>query len=173
MEKIDFTNYSDDELRIIYNEEYIPWTKTGILHNGELRNIFNELHQSGDTFALITTEKTFINECAWRFVNSVKKKASYSPPPTVIKSTKELTPREIIRDRVYEIIIDHLGCDENEVTEDANLRNDLGADSLDHIEIMMKIEHEFNITIPDDQADKARTVKDAVDITYQTINSKN
>jgi acyl carrier protein len=106
-----------------------------------------------------------------RELEDKKKKTTYSPPVKK-KIIKESVPREIIGKRVYEIIIDHLGCDENEVTDDASLQNDLGADSLDHIEIMMKIEHEFNVPIPDEDADNVVTVKDAVDVLYQVINEK-
>ena len=56
-----------------------------------------------------------------------------------------------IATRVKEIIIDKLGVDESEVTPEASFKNDLGADSLDIVELIMKFEKEFNIGIPDDQ----------------------
>lgn len=64
--------------------------------------------------------------------------------------------------RVKAIIVDKLGVDETEVTPEASFTNDLGADSLDTVELIMEFEKEFNITIPDDQAEKIATVGDAV-----------
>jgi len=63
---------------------------------------------------------------------------------------------------VKAIIVDKLGVDENEVTSEASFTNDLGADSLDTVELIMEFEKEFNIAIPDDQAEKIATVGDAV-----------
>ena len=62
-----------------------------------------------------------------------------------------------IQNRVKAIIVDKLGVDESEVKP-----NDLGADSLDTVELIMELEKEFNITIPDDQAEKIATVGDAI-----------
>ncbi|MCF6239829.1 MAG: acyl carrier protein [Bacteroidales bacterium] len=67
-----------------------------------------------------------------------------------------------IASRVKAIIVDKLGVDENEVTESASFTNDLGADSLDTVELIMEFEKEFNIAIPDDQAETIATVGDAV-----------
>ena len=64
--------------------------------------------------------------------------------------------------RVKAIIVDKLGVEESEVTDDASFTNDLGADSLDTVELIMEFEKEFNISIPDDQAEKIETVGDAV-----------
>ena len=64
--------------------------------------------------------------------------------------------------RVVAIIVDKLGVDEAEVTAEASFTNDLGADSLDTVELIMEFEKEFNIAIPDDQAEKIATVGDAV-----------
>jgi acyl carrier protein len=75
-----------------------------------------------------------------------------------------------IATRVKNIIVDKLGVDENEVTPEASFTNDLGADSLDTVELIMEFEKEFNIAIPDDQAEKIGTVGDAV--TYIENNSK-
>lgn len=72
--------------------------------------------------------------------------------------------------RVKAIIIDKLGVDENEVTPEASFTNDLGADSLDTVELIMEFEKEFNIAIPDDQAEKIGTVGEAV--TYIEENTK-
>lgn len=67
-----------------------------------------------------------------------------------------------ISSRVNAIIVDKLGVDENEVTPEASFTNDLGADSLDTVELIMEFEKEFNIAIPDDQAEKIGTVGDAI-----------
>ncbi|MDE6460229.1 MAG: acyl carrier protein, partial [Paramuribaculum sp.] len=62
--------------------------------------------------------------------------------------------------RVKAIIVDKLGVDENEVTETANFTQDLGADSLDTVELIMEFEKEFGSTIPDEEAQKIATVAD-------------
>lgn len=67
-----------------------------------------------------------------------------------------------IASRVKAIIVDKLGVDESEVTETAEFTKDLGADSLDTVELIMDFEKEFGITIPDDQAEKIATVGDAI-----------
>jgi len=75
-----------------------------------------------------------------------------------------------ISTRVKAIIVDKLGVDEKEVTPEASFTNDLGADSLDTVELIMEFEKEFNIAIPDDQAEKISTVGDA--IAYIETNNK-
>lgn len=67
-----------------------------------------------------------------------------------------------IADRVKKIVIEHLGVDEAKVTETSSFIDDLGADSLDTVELVMAFEEEFNIEIPDDAAEKIQTVGDAV-----------
>ena len=67
-----------------------------------------------------------------------------------------------IASRVKAIIVDKLGVEESEVTTEASFTNDLGADSLDTVELIMEFEKEFGISIPDDQAEKIGTVGDAV-----------
>ena len=64
--------------------------------------------------------------------------------------------------RVKAIIVDKLSVNESEVTNEASFTNDLGADSLDTVELIMEFEKEFGISIPDDQAEKISTVGDAV-----------
>jgi acyl carrier protein len=75
-----------------------------------------------------------------------------------------------IAGKVKAIIVDKLGVDESEVTPEASFTNDLGADSLDTVELIMEFEKEFDMAIPDDQAEKIGTVGDA--ITYIEQNSK-
>jgi acyl carrier protein len=68
-----------------------------------------------------------------------------------------------IADKVKEIIVNKLGVDESEVVRDANFTNDLGADSLDTVELIMEFEKEFNVTIPDEKAEHIQTVGQAID----------
>ena len=68
-----------------------------------------------------------------------------------------------VDDKVKEIIIEQLGVDSGEVTNDASFINDLGADSLDTVELVMALEEEFDIEIPDEEAEKLQTVGQAVD----------
>ena len=67
-----------------------------------------------------------------------------------------------IEAKVKDIIVDKLGVDEADVKPEASFTNDLGADSLDTVELIMEFEKSFNITIPDDQAEKITTVGDAI-----------
>ena len=66
-------------------------------------------------------------------------------------------------EKVKEIIVDSLSCDEDAVTLEANLKEDLDADSLDAVELIMAVEEEFDIEIPDDTAAEIKTVQDIVD----------
>ena len=75
-----------------------------------------------------------------------------------------------IESKVKAIIVDKLGVDEAEVVATASFTNDLGADSLDTVELIMEFEKEFGINIPDDQAEKMTTVGDA--ISYIEANAK-
>lgn len=67
-----------------------------------------------------------------------------------------------IATRVTKIIVDKLGVDESEVTPEASFTNDLGADSLDTVELIMELEKEFDINIPDEQAENIQTVGQAI-----------
>jgi acyl carrier protein len=67
-----------------------------------------------------------------------------------------------VTERVKKIVIDHLGVDEAKVTESASFIDDLGADSLDTVELVMAFEEEFGCEIPDDAAEKILTIKDAI-----------
>ena len=75
-----------------------------------------------------------------------------------------------VAERVKAIIVDNLSVEETEVTNEASFTNDLGADSLDTVELIMEFEKEFGISIPDDQAEKITTVGDA--IAYIEANAK-
>ena len=69
--------------------------------------------------------------------------------------------------RVKEIIVEQLGVEEDEVTPKASFIDDLGADSLDTVELIMAFEEEFDVEIPDEEAEKIVTVKDAIDYVKQ------
>ena len=69
---------------------------------------------------------------------------------------------ENLEKKVKEIIIDKLGIEESEASDSANFTNDLGADSLDTVELIMEFEKEFNISIPDEDAEKIGTVSQAI-----------
>ena len=68
-----------------------------------------------------------------------------------------------VKAKIKKIVADHLGIEEEKVTEEASFIDDLGADSLDTVELVMAFEEEFECEIPDDAAEKIQTVKDAID----------
>lgn len=72
-----------------------------------------------------------------------------------------------IGDRVKKIVIEHLGVEADKVVDSASFIEDLGADSLDTVELVMAFEEEFGVEIPDDAAEKILTVKDAIDYVKQ------
>ncbi len=74
-----------------------------------------------------------------------------------------------IAERVNKIIVDKLGVDESEITQEASFTNDLGADSLDTVELIMEFEKEFDISIPDEQAENITTVGQAVEYLQSQI----
>jgi acyl carrier protein len=80
----------------------------------------------------------------------------------VTQGEKEATVSAAVEDKVKKIIIDQLGVDEAEVTPEAKFIDDLGADSLDTVELVMALEEEFGIEIPDEDAEKIATVRDAI-----------
>ncbi|MEK9723513.1 MAG: acyl carrier protein [Rhodospirillaceae bacterium] len=73
-----------------------------------------------------------------------------------------------VADRVKKIVIEHLGVDEDKVVDNASFIDDLGADSLDTVELVMAFEEEFGCEIPDDAAEKILTIKDAADFIQST-----
>ena len=68
-----------------------------------------------------------------------------------------------VEEQVKKIVVDHLGIEESKITPDSKFIDDLGADSLDTVELVMAFEEKFNIEIPDDAAETIQTVKDAID----------
>ena len=75
-----------------------------------------------------------------------------------------------ITSKVNAIIVDKLGVEDREITPEASFTNDLGADSLDTVELIMEFEKEFNIAIPDEQAEKIATVGDAINYITENAN---
>lgn len=82
-----------------------------------------------------------------------------------------MSHEEIVK-KVKDIIVDKLGTEESEVTETANFTNDLGADSLDTVELLMEFERVFGIKIPDEDASQIATVADAVDYVEKKVEEK-
>ena len=75
-----------------------------------------------------------------------------------------------IATRVKKIVIEHLGAEEGKVVPEANFIDDLGADSLDTVELVMAFEEEFSVEIPDDAAEKIQTVQDAISFIEKNAN---
>jgi acyl carrier protein len=76
-----------------------------------------------------------------------------------------------VEERVKQIIVEQLGVKEEEVSPDASFVDDLGADSLDTVELVMALEEEFNCEIPDEEAEKITTVKQAIDYVSEHLES--
>lgn len=77
-----------------------------------------------------------------------------------------------IASKVKGIIVEKLGVDESEVTPEASFTNDLGADSLDTVELIMELEKEFNVSIPDEQAENITTVGQAISYLEEQVGQK-
>ncbi len=77
--------------------------------------------------------------------------------------------RQEIESKVIEILVDKLGIDQESVKMESKLEDDFGADSLDCVEIILALEHEFPIRIPDDDAERVETVKDIVDLVERHV----
>jgi acyl carrier protein len=77
--------------------------------------------------------------------------------------------RDELFEKIKGVIVEQLGADEDDVTEDASFVDDLGADSLDIVELVMALEEEFGVSIPDEQAEKIKTVGDAVDFIMESV----
>lgn len=77
-----------------------------------------------------------------------------------------------VEEKVKAIIVDKLGVEEHEVTREASFTNDLGADSLDTVELIMEFEKEFEISIPDEEAEKIQTVGQAIELLESKVNTE-
>ena len=113
------------------------------------------------TYVRFVQKTLILSENAWLF-----KKKFVPLQRKFIKqisfTTKNFKVMSEVADKVKAIIVDKLGVDESEVTPQASFTNDLGADSLDTVELIMEFEKAFGITIPDDQAEKISTVGEAI-----------
>ena len=90
----------------------------------------------------------------------------------IITNLQKFTTMSEIEARVKAIIVEKFGVSESEVTSDANFTNDLSADSLDRVELIMEIEDEFGISIPEELAEKISTVGDAVKFVEEKVAEK-
>ncbi len=86
-------------------------------------------------------------------------------------SAEEIDPKEI-EAKVIDIISEQMGTDKSEITRDTSFINDLNADSLDTVELVMEFEDEFNMSIPDEEAEKIQTVGAAVDYIVKVASAK-
>lgn len=75
-----------------------------------------------------------------------------------------------VEERVVDIVAEQLGANKDQITKETSFVNDLGADSLDTVELVMELEEEFDINIPDDAAEKIQTVGQAIDHIQQSVN---
>ena len=75
-----------------------------------------------------------------------------------------------VEERVYKVVADQLGVEIAEVTHEASFTDDLGADSLDQVELVMALEEEFDITIPDEDAEKMNVVQEAINYIKEILN---
>ncbi len=94
--------------------------------------------------------------------NKIHNTVCFLTKNSIFAAVTKLITMSDIATRVKKIIVDKLGVDEAEVTNEASFTNDLGADSLDTVELIMEFEKEFNISIPDEQAETITTVGQAV-----------
>ena len=119
---------------------------------------------------ILTTIKIYLSNQIYyesKVVNKMKREVAALKAEKImleqsVEALKFKNNMSNIAERVNKIIIDKLGVDEAEVTSEASFTNDLGADSLDTVELIMEFEKEFNMGIPDDQAESISTVGDAV-----------
>lgn len=77
--------------------------------------------------------------------------------------------RDELFEKIKAVVVEQLGVEEDDVNEDAAFVDDLGADSLDIVELVMALEEEFGVSIPDEQAEKIKTVGDAVDFITESV----
>ena len=97
---------------------------------------------------------------AWEFpISGSKGRAEYRDYAHTLGRLLNMSD---VADRVKKIVIEHLGVDEGKISENASFIDDLGADSLDTVELVMAFEEEFGCEIPDDAAEKILTIKDAI-----------
>lgn len=98
----------------------------------------------------------------FRFAGRQTGRMNFEPPVSLGADRKRRQMSEIA-DKVKKIVVEHLGVEESKVTPEASFIDDLGADSLDTVELVMAFEEAFSVEIPEDAAEKIATVKDAID----------
>src|ERR1043165_1957236 len=89
-------------------------------------------------------------------------RARHPERPPIAPKQGETNPMSDVADKIKQIVVEHLGVDEAKVTPEASFIDDLGADSLDTVELVMAFEEAFGVEIPEDAAEKISTVKDAI-----------
>jgi acyl carrier protein len=100
---------------------------------------------------------------------------SYGRPPPPAGRPEPLSEGPVVasvEERVIEIVCENLGVNKEQVTRNTSFIEDVGADSLDIVELVMELEEEFEITIPDDQAEKIKTVGEAIDYIQRELDKK-
>lgn len=111
----------------------------------------------------ILNKKTLMKSNKIKKINKFELQSIYILCSSCIIQTVFKEESKMDFEKVKEIIVDSLSCDESQVTMEANLKDDLEADSLDAVELIMQIEEEFEVEIPDEVASNMKTVKDIVD----------
>jgi acyl carrier protein len=98
--------------------------------------------------------------------------APFTAQAVLEESVVEEKPRSKTEERVIEIVCENLGVNKEQVTRNTSFIEDVGADSLDIVELVMELEEEFEITIPDEQAEKIKTVGEAIDYIEKELAKK-
>ena len=114
-------------------------------------------------FVYFFCKKTLIKSKKIKKINKFELQSIYILIYSCIIQTVFKEESRMDFEKVKEIIVDSLSCDESQVTMEASLKDDLEADSLDAVELIMQIEEEFEVEIPDEVASNMKTVKDIVD----------
>jgi acyl carrier protein len=96
----------------------------------------------------------------------------HTPSDPQPQETSSRTAPSSLEERVIEIVCENLGVNKEQVTRSTSFQEDMGADSLDIVELVMELEEEFEITIPDEQAEKIKTVGEAIDYIERELAKK-
>ena len=123
-----------------------------------MHNFVITVHNTSIFSAFFLGNSIFLCYFAPKFENTTPKNHKNRQ----FKNIQNITIMSEIQSKVVAIIVDKLGVDESEVKPEASFTNDLGADSLDTVELIMEFEKEFGVSIPDDKAEKITTVGDAI-----------
>jgi acyl carrier protein len=138
---------------------WLDWLGAAILQwNGRAWFSFSAYTNSENA---LTQERTMPPRCARGGWSAAKMRPG--PSKEVFVSIRQETGMPAVEEKVKQIIVEQLQVDEAEVTPSASFQEDLGADSLDVVELVMQFEEAFDLEIPDEDAEKIKTVKDATD----------